>query len=68
MRLVLFGIEIFNIDFTVQDCCSGKVRYGHYATAERVVQAMNQDETTRRYLKVYRCEKCRGYHIGGRGT
>jgi hypothetical protein len=44
--------------------CTGKVKYGHRRTAEKVVVKMEKKGS--KPLEAYKCRYCESWHIGGR--
>lgn len=63
MKISLFGIEL-SFDL-YKPGCTGKIKYGHFISAQRAADTINAKPTTRRKLEPYRCSYCKKYHIGG---
>jgi len=48
------------------DECQGKVTFESFERAKRVIKVRRKGHKQRRHREVYRCPRCRKFHIAGR--
>lgn len=47
--------------------CAGKTRFDTFRAAERVARRRHRTRDAEGGRQVYRCQQCKGFHIGHRG-